>query len=61
MKRACSGFGVDSQPPDIVNQAGTERSQEGFNKTTKVFPSCQRDTFVVFWFMEILAQEMQIG
>jgi hypothetical protein len=32
-------FWVDKPPVDIVIRQ--ERSQEGFNKTTKVFPNCK--------------------
>jgi|GEM_PF-3728860 len=62
-----TGFWVDKRSKDGVHQAQAETEHshsqdnpEEFNKTTKVFPSYKRDTFVVFLFMGDSEQEMQI-
>jgi hypothetical protein len=55
-----SGFLVDKPPVDIVIRQERNAAKKILIKTTKVFPRCERDTFVVFLFMDDSEREMQI-
>jgi hypothetical protein len=56
-----SGFVVDSQPPDIVIRQERNAAKKDSIKPRRFFPVVKGIPLWFFWFMEILAQEMQIG